>query len=190
MEENWPCRILQKFSANAYELQLPLGIGISPIFNVADMYPYIAESEEYSSERRTWDTQNENDSWIKQMPPTNPLEIEQILDTQVARRTRRKEYLRYLVKRKGHPIEDSSWLDSSKIQSAGYSIKELMDRGHEFNLPWEPDAGAFDCKRRSLESVFFILFYYFAGKKEKYFEFMFYFVLFKLRLTQPFFFKK
>lgn len=25
-----PCKILQRFSANAYELQLPLGIGISP----------------------------------------------------------------------------------------------------------------------------------------------------------------
>ena len=33
------CKILRKFSANAYELQLPLGIGISPIFNVADLFP-------------------------------------------------------------------------------------------------------------------------------------------------------
>ena len=35
-----PCKILRKFSANAYELQLPDGIGISPIFNISNLYPY------------------------------------------------------------------------------------------------------------------------------------------------------
>ena len=78
------------------------------------------------------------------MPPTKPLEIEQILDTQVARQTRRKEYLWYLVKWKGHSIEDSSWLDVGQIQSIRYSIEELMNRSHEFNLPREPNAGASD----------------------------------------------
>ena len=36
-----PYRILRKFSANAYELEVPTGVGISPIFNVADLYPYV-----------------------------------------------------------------------------------------------------------------------------------------------------
>jgi hypothetical protein len=36
-----PCKILRKFSSNSYELELPPDIGISPIFNVADLYPYI-----------------------------------------------------------------------------------------------------------------------------------------------------
>ena len=35
-----PCRILRKFSANAYEIEFPSDIGISPIFNVADLYRY------------------------------------------------------------------------------------------------------------------------------------------------------
>jgi hypothetical protein len=35
-----PCRILRKFSTNAYELELPHDIGISAIFNVVDLYPY------------------------------------------------------------------------------------------------------------------------------------------------------
>lgn len=85
-----PCRILWNFSTNAYEMQLTPGIGISPIFNVAYLYPYIAANEEDSFKRKTLDTQNENNSWIKQIPPTKSLEIEQILDTQVARQTRRK----------------------------------------------------------------------------------------------------
>ncbi|KAH9315789.1 hypothetical protein KI387_024416, partial [Taxus chinensis] len=33
-----PCKILRKFSNNAYELKLPEGIGIYPIFNVVDLY--------------------------------------------------------------------------------------------------------------------------------------------------------
>jgi hypothetical protein len=34
-----PCWVLRKFSSNAYEIELPNGIGISPIFNVSDLYP-------------------------------------------------------------------------------------------------------------------------------------------------------
>jgi hypothetical protein len=40
MKKIGPCRVMRKFGANAYEIELPDGIGISPIFNVADLYPY------------------------------------------------------------------------------------------------------------------------------------------------------
>ena len=35
-----PCKILRKFSSNAYEVEFPKNVGISPIFNVSDLYPY------------------------------------------------------------------------------------------------------------------------------------------------------
>jgi hypothetical protein len=34
------CKILRKFEANAYEIELPNDVGISPILNLVDLYPY------------------------------------------------------------------------------------------------------------------------------------------------------
>ena len=118
------------------------GIGISPIFNVADLFPYVAGSADNAAAEPPRDTKCEGDSWTRQMPMAPPVEIEGILDTQVAKRTRGKEYLRYLVKWKNRPIEDSSWLKATQIQKAGYSVDDLMERSHDFLPPREPDAGA------------------------------------------------
>ena len=40
MKKIGPCKILRKFAANAYEIELSDNVGISLIFNVADLYPY------------------------------------------------------------------------------------------------------------------------------------------------------
>ena len=43
MKKIRPCRVLKKFGENAYEIELSDEIGISPTFNVPDLYPYKAE---------------------------------------------------------------------------------------------------------------------------------------------------
>jgi hypothetical protein len=40
MKKIGPCNILRKFDANACEIELPDDVGICPIFNILDMYPY------------------------------------------------------------------------------------------------------------------------------------------------------
>jgi hypothetical protein len=43
MKKIGPCRVMKKFRANAYEIELPDEIRISPIFNISYLYPYRAE---------------------------------------------------------------------------------------------------------------------------------------------------
>jgi hypothetical protein len=40
MKKIGPCKIIRKFEANAYEIELPDGVGILPIFNIENLYPY------------------------------------------------------------------------------------------------------------------------------------------------------
>jgi hypothetical protein len=57
----------------------------------------------------------------------NP-QMEGIIDKRISRKTRRKEYFEYLVKWKGHPIEDASWEDEVAIQNHGKTMQELMNK--------------------------------------------------------------
>jgi hypothetical protein len=50
MKKIGPCMFLKKFGANAYEIELLDGIGISPIFNISYLYPYKAREMETGDE--------------------------------------------------------------------------------------------------------------------------------------------
>jgi hypothetical protein len=115
MKKIGPCKILRKFDANAYEIELLDGVDISPIFNVSDLYPYRKYDTEGSEEQ-------ENIQWEKQMPATEKPQMEKIVDRRIGKKTRRKTYFEYLLKWKGHPIEDASWENKVAIQKQGKSV--------------------------------------------------------------------
>jgi hypothetical protein len=106
---------LRKFSTNAYEIKLLVGVGISPIFNVLDQYTY-----------KKYDIEGSEDQgkiqWEKQMPVAEKPQMEKIVDQRIGKKTRRKTYFEYLVKWRGHPIEDASWENKSSIQKKGKSM--------------------------------------------------------------------
>jgi hypothetical protein len=121
MKKIGPCRVMKKFGANAYEIELPDGIEISPIFNISDLYPYKDEEAREDSEQTEV-------QWTKQIPVAENPQMESILDQRISKRTRRKEYFEYLVKWKGHPVEDASWENEAEIQKHGQTMQELMNR--------------------------------------------------------------
>jgi hypothetical protein len=92
MKKIGPCPVLKKMGHNAYEIELPDGIGISPIFTVSDLYPYRAGEAESTSDEQP------EVQWQKKMPVAEKPQMEQLLNKRVGKKTRRKEYFEYLVK--------------------------------------------------------------------------------------------
>jgi hypothetical protein len=73
------CKILRKCGANAYEIELPKDVGISPIFNISYMYPYREDDTrglEYQKEIH----------WEKHMPVAKTSQMEKIIDHGLVRR--------------------------------------------------------------------------------------------------------
>ena len=91
MKKIGPCKVIRKFGANAYEIKLPDGVKISPIFNIVDLYPYRAKGERAEEEQKEI-------QWTKQMPVVVEPQMEIIIDKRVSKKTSRKEYFKYLVK--------------------------------------------------------------------------------------------
>jgi hypothetical protein len=65
MKKIGPCKVLRKFRENAYEIELPDGIEISPIFNIVDLYPYRAGEAETGTEEPVIHMMQEHHQHIK-----------------------------------------------------------------------------------------------------------------------------
>ena len=139
MKKIVPCRIVRNFSSNAYEIELPKGIGISPIFNVADLYPYKETKAETKLQEETTEYEVQTLNWEEEMPKTIMKEVEAFLEERVSKRTRGQVYYQYLVKWKRQLVEDASCLTTTKLQKYGVNPESLRDDSF---LPWEFDAGA------------------------------------------------
>jgi hypothetical protein len=80
MKKIGPCKILRKFEANGYEIELSNNVGISPIFNVAYMYPYREDGTGSLEDQKEVE-------WVKQMPVAENPWMEKIVDQRVGKKT-------------------------------------------------------------------------------------------------------
>ena len=107
-----PYKILKKHdSGNAYEVEFPDGIHISPIYNIENLTKY---HDDGADEELMLDP--------CPIPTSKKKEIEEILDSRVGRSTRNRQYDEYLVKWKGRPIEDSTWISIMEVSHLGFPL--------------------------------------------------------------------
>jgi hypothetical protein len=121
MKKIGSCKIIRKFEENAYEIELPNGVGISPIFNLEYVYPYREdEATGLGSQKEI--------QWVKQMPIAENLQMEKIIDHRFSKRTQRKAFFEYLIKWKGHLIEDANCESEAEIHKHEHTMQEVMKR--------------------------------------------------------------
>lgn len=117
------CHIIHKFGDIAYEISLPPNLAISPIFNVCDLTPFRSIASDNNSLQEADDEQVE---WLKDLPPSQTLQLEKVLDTKVVKQTRKNIYKEYLVKWRGLLDLDATWMDEQTIIKHGTTLQELL----------------------------------------------------------------
>ena len=105
-----PCKIKRRINDNAYLMDLPEELDISPVFNMADLYSLSTESnKEVNEDQSINDQHDKGGDWTKLLPKKRREKVERVLDTKLAT-TRSKAYKLYLVKCKGLMDSYNSWI--------------------------------------------------------------------------------
>ncbi|GLJ52177.1 hypothetical protein SUGI_1109930 [Cryptomeria japonica] len=89
-----PCAILARYGENAYKVDLPSDIGLSPVFNIADLVAYKGTIQGLDcSHSEVLDDPNN-----LQLPAKPNPKAEKVLSSRIAKKTRHKIYWENLIK--------------------------------------------------------------------------------------------
>ena len=89
-----PCKVLEKYGSNAYKVNLPKDMSISPIFNVQDLIPYKGLAMDEVQYQKGLD----KDILDLQVPKRKKPQVEKIFDSRVKKSTRKKAHKEHVVK--------------------------------------------------------------------------------------------
>ncbi|XP_057837450.1 uncharacterized protein LOC131047672 [Cryptomeria japonica] len=115
MKQTGPCEILERYRENAYKIALPPDVAILLIFNVSNLTLYKGSNEEVGVAETTL----EPDDWIQKLPSKEKPQMERIISNREAMRTRHKVHMEHLVKWKGLPDSEATWLPEMEIMRQG-----------------------------------------------------------------------
>ena len=102
MKKFGPCKIVKRHDfRNVYEVELPVELNISPVFNISDLIEYYEGGDGDEVAEAQW-------SILAASLATK--EIKEILDSHARKSIKIITYEEYLVKWKQRPVEDSSWI--------------------------------------------------------------------------------
>lgn len=124
MKRLGPCQILAKYGNNAYKVDLPVDLGLSPIFNIVDLVSYkvpaidaIQNIPEITQEIRDL-----------QLPLAPPLQENKVLDSRAYKKTRKKDYMEHLVQWLGKDDVEATWVKESDFKRLGIDPTLLNPR--------------------------------------------------------------
>ena len=101
-----PCQILKRINDNAYKVDLPADLDISPVFNVSDLYAFHGKNPS--------DDSKEEVAWHQSIPNRQKEKIAQVLDKNTTH-TRHGAYNRYLVQWEGLAPSENTWITENDL---------------------------------------------------------------------------
>lgn len=116
-----PCKVLAKYGDNAYKVDLPSELAISPVFNVADLIKFKGDVHQ----QKIGIPQVLQDIDPNTMPKKEPAQAESILESRVKKATRHHIYMEHLVKWKNHPESEATWVEESQFKKFGVDLALL-----------------------------------------------------------------
>ena len=110
-----PCKVLAKYGENAYKVDLPSDLAISPVFNIVDLIIFKREINQQS----TTSPRVLQDLDTNAMPKKKPTKEDKVLESRVKKATGHQVYMEHLIKWKDQPEFEATWVEEGHFKKFG-----------------------------------------------------------------------